>query len=92
MELGTVLNEYLRKLGCTAKVLADTSGISPIQLSRWRNGSRRPSDEMVRNMNRGELKQMLKTEAVKLYEAKEAELEKACILLLDEIIEREKAS
>ena len=53
MELGTILNEYLRRLGCTAKVLADASGISPIQLSRWRNGSRRPSTEMLAKLAAG---------------------------------------
>ena len=38
---------------------------------------RRPSDEMVSSMDRNRLKQYLKEEAAKLYEAKEAELERA---------------
>lgn len=53
MELGFVISDYLAKLGCTAKVLADASGVSPIQLSRWRNGSRRPSAEMMARLASG---------------------------------------
>ena len=47
MEIGYVINEYLARLGCTAKALATASGISAIQISRWRNGSRKPSQEMM---------------------------------------------
>ena len=46
-EFGLVLTEYLRDLGCTAKTLAAVSGVSAIQLSRWRNGTRRPSQEAL---------------------------------------------
>ena len=53
MEFGYLLNDYLHRLNCTAKALADASGVSPIQLSRWRNGSRRPSDEMLRRLAAG---------------------------------------
>jgi len=53
MEFGYLLNDYLHRLGCTAKALADASGVSAIQLSRWRNGSRRPSDEMLRRIAMG---------------------------------------
>lgn len=53
MELSSLLNDYLRKLDCTAKALADASGVSAIQLSRWRNGSRRPSAEMLRRLAEG---------------------------------------
>ena len=53
MELGSVLGDYLKKLGCTAKTLADASGVSAIQFSRWRNGSRRPSAEMLERLAAG---------------------------------------
>ena len=53
MELGLVISDYLAKLGCTAKALADAAGVSPIQLSRWRNGSRRPSAEMMERLASG---------------------------------------
>lgn len=47
MDFGSVISAYLRQLGCTAKALADASGVSAIQLSRWRSGTRRPSAEML---------------------------------------------
>ena len=53
MELGFVLNEYLHRLSCTAKALAEASGVSAIQLSRWRNGSRRTSAEMLSRIAAG---------------------------------------
>ncbi len=53
MELGAVLNDYLRKIGCTAKKLAEESGVSAIQLSRWRSGSRKPSHEMLLRLSAG---------------------------------------
>ena len=53
MELGPVIGAYLQQLGCTAKTLAEESGISPIQLSRWRSGSRRPSPEMLGRLAAG---------------------------------------
>ena len=53
MELGTILNRYLREFGCTAKALADAADVSPIQISRWRNGTRRPSAEMLPRLAAG---------------------------------------
>ena len=53
MELGTILNDYLHRLGCTAKALADAAGVSAIQISRWRNGSRRPTAEMLGRLAAG---------------------------------------
>ena len=53
MELGLVLNEYLKRLGCTAKALADAAGVSAIQISRWRSGARRPSLEMLPRLAEG---------------------------------------
>ena len=53
MELGFILNNYLYRLDCTAKALADAAGVSPIQISRWRSGSRRPTPEMLRRLAAG---------------------------------------
>lgn len=53
MELGSVISAYLLQLGCTAKTLAETSGVSPIQLSRWRSGTRKPSPEMLSRLAAG---------------------------------------
>ena len=53
MEIGSVISEYLAQLGCTAKALAAASGISEIQLSRWRNGTRKPSAEMIARLSSG---------------------------------------
>ena len=53
MEFSSVLNEYLYRLDCTAKKLAAAAGVSEIQLSRWRNGARRPSPEKIRMLAEG---------------------------------------
>ena len=53
MDFGSVISAYLRQLGCTAKALADASGVSAIQLSRWRSGTRRPSAEMLARLADG---------------------------------------
>ena len=53
MELGSVLNRYLREFGCTAKSLADAAGVSAIQISRWRKGTRRPSAETLPRLAAG---------------------------------------
>ena len=42
MTFSEQLNEYISKLGCTAKDLADASGLSAAVLSRYRTGSRVP--------------------------------------------------
>ncbi len=42
MTFNEQLNEYISKLGCTAKDLADASGLSAAVLSRYRAGSRVP--------------------------------------------------
>ena len=47
MEFASVLNEYLLRLGCKAKTLADAAGVSAIQISRWRKGTRRPSPDAL---------------------------------------------
>ena len=53
MEFGSILNRYLKEFGCTAKALADAAGVSAIQISRWRKGTRRPSAEMLPRLAAG---------------------------------------
>ena len=53
MELGILITEYLIRLNCSAKTLAEAAGVSPIQLSRWRSGTRRPSPEMLSRLADG---------------------------------------
>ena len=47
MDFGETLNRYLDRIGCTAKELAVAAGVSEAQLSRWRNGKQRPSEEQA---------------------------------------------
>ena len=42
MNFSEKLNEYMKRLSCTAKELCNLSGISPASLSRYRNGERIP--------------------------------------------------
>ena len=42
MELKECLNQYMDRLGCNAKDLAASSGLSPSSLSRYRTGERKP--------------------------------------------------
>lgn len=37
------LNEYISKIDCSSKELADTSNLSPTVISRYRNGERTPN-------------------------------------------------
>ena len=43
MEFKDQLNNYIGVIGCSAKSLAEVSGLSPTVLSRYRNGERVPS-------------------------------------------------
>ena len=45
MNFAKKLNEYIELLDCTAKELAETSGLSAATLSRYRTGSRLPDSE-----------------------------------------------
>ena len=47
------ISAFLRQLGCTAKALAEAAVVSPIQLSRWRSGTRKPSPEMLGRLAAG---------------------------------------
>ncbi|MGN0968393.1 MAG: helix-turn-helix domain-containing protein [Oscillospiraceae bacterium] len=42
MTFGEQLNEYIARLGCTAKELSEASGLSASVISRYRTGSRTP--------------------------------------------------
>ena len=42
MKFGDLLNSYIKILGCSAKELAERSGISPALISRYRSGKRTP--------------------------------------------------
>ena len=53
MEIGEILNEYILRLDCTAKALADAAGVSEIQISRWRKGTRHPSQESLPRLAAG---------------------------------------
>jgi len=43
MGFSHVLNEYMERISCTGKELAESTGISPTVISRYRTGSRAPA-------------------------------------------------
>lgn len=45
MQFSNQLNEYIERLGCTAKELAEASGLSASVISRYRTGEREPSSD-----------------------------------------------
>ena len=45
MSFKDCLNQYLERLGCTARELSDASNVSPAVLSRYRSGERVPGSE-----------------------------------------------
>ena len=47
MDFKDKLNEYISRLGCTAKDLAESSGLSAATLSRYRNGERVPDSKQM---------------------------------------------
>ncbi|MGN0523875.1 MAG: helix-turn-helix domain-containing protein [Eubacterium sp.] len=47
------LNEYINELGCTAKDLADTSGLSQAVISRYKNGRRTPVGDNIDSLAKG---------------------------------------
>ncbi len=49
----TLINRYISELGCTAKELANISGISETLLSRYRSGQRVPTEEQVAKLVKG---------------------------------------
>jgi len=55
MTFSELLNEYIERLGCTAKELSDASGLSPAMISRYRTGDRvpAPGSEQVERLANG---------------------------------------
>ena len=53
MEVSEQLNFLLEKYNCTAKELAQASGMSVSVISRYRNGTRHPSKEQFRRLADG---------------------------------------
>ena len=43
MDFKDTLNDYINMIGCTARELSETSGISPAAISRYRSGERIPA-------------------------------------------------
>ena len=55
MEFKDILNEYIKKLDCSAKDLAEKSGLSAATISRFRSGERKPEwdGEQLRDLAGG---------------------------------------
>lgn len=55
MEFEDILNDYINKLDCSAKDLAESSGLSAATISRFRSGERKPEwgSEQLNNLVRG---------------------------------------
>ncbi|MGN0171388.1 MAG: helix-turn-helix domain-containing protein, partial [Acutalibacteraceae bacterium] len=53
MKFNDVLNEYIKQINCTAKELAEASGLSAATLSRYRTGERVPNDEQLNKIMDG---------------------------------------
>ncbi|MDD6328899.1 MAG: helix-turn-helix transcriptional regulator [Lachnospiraceae bacterium] len=45
MEFHTLINQYIDMLGCSARELADASGLSNAVISRYRSGERKPAPD-----------------------------------------------
>lgn len=50
MNFHDILNQYIEKIDCTAKELANAAGISAATLSRYRTGERMPNQEQMRKL------------------------------------------
>ena len=53
MEISKQINDLLEKYECTAKELANASGLSVSVISRYRNGTRKPSELQLEKLFRG---------------------------------------
>ena len=53
MDISQQINQLLEKYDCTAKELAGASGMSVSVISRYRNGTRHPSQEQLRRLADG---------------------------------------
>ena len=56
MDFKDKLNEYIAHLECTAKDLAESSGLSAATLSRYRSGERIPDSEQLTSLIDGIIK------------------------------------
>ena len=50
MNFHEILNQYIEKIDCTAKELANAAGISAATLSRYRTGERMPNQEQMKKL------------------------------------------
>lgn len=53
MKFEDLLNQYLEQLQCTAKELAEATGLAPASLSRYRTGERIPGSEQMERLIAG---------------------------------------
>lgn len=53
MKFSDQLNEYIERVGCTAKALAEAAEVSDSQLSRWRAGARTPDEAQLAKLSAG---------------------------------------
>lgn len=53
MEISKQINDLLEKYRCTAKELANASDLSVSVISRYRNGTRRPSENQLQKLAKG---------------------------------------
>ena len=56
MDFKEKLNEYILLLGCTARDLAECSGLSAATISRYRSGDRLPDTEQLTSLTKGIVK------------------------------------
>ncbi len=54
MDFSDLLNHYMTSLNCTAKELSEYSNLSPQIISRYRNGSRKPTKDTQQLMSLAE--------------------------------------
>ena len=53
MEVSKQINDLIEKYRCTAKELANASDLSVSVISRYRNGTRRPSKQQLQKLANG---------------------------------------
>lgn len=53
MKFNESMNDYIKKLNCTAKELSEASGLSSAVISRYRTGEREPEEESLKKLAAG---------------------------------------
>ena len=86
MKFSDCLNEYMRKLSCTGKELAEYAGLSEAVISRYRKGEREPSENSVHLQ-----KLSFGIASVAQNKGESAITEKSVLLVLQEAITSEKS-